>query len=348
MREKIVRYSLISVGVLSVVILLFIFMKYLLPIFSPFIIALLIAAVTVSPARKLSTRIKAPERIVRLVISITATLFFFSAIALTVWRISTALWGFLSDLADDNRLYDILSAILSADVPILGKILPPELAEKISVAIDQLISGGLSALAGWLTSFAASLPRIFLFVLVTLISLVYFALDYDRIVGLISSLLPEKALSVIIRIRSNALSVMKKYIFSYSLIMLITYSVLLVGLWLLRVGHAATLAFFIALLDILPVIGVGTVLIPWSIFSFLGGNTGLGIGLIVLFIANALIRQFSEPKIVGKSLDLHPIITLMMIYVGYALFGVFGMLILPVAAVTVFSVLKGDNTAHIA
>ena len=128
---------------------------------------------------------------------------------------------------------------------------------------------------------------------------------------------------------------------------MITYATLLVGLLLLGVEHAAVVAFFIALLDILPIIGVGTVLIPWSIYELAIGDSALGIGLILLFLANAVIRQISEPKIVGKSLDLHPIITLITLYVGYALFGLWGMLLLPVAAVCISTALKGDNAAKV-
>ena len=104
----------------------------------------------------------------------------------------------------------------------------------------------------------------------------------------------------------------------------------------------------IALLDLLPVIGVGTVLIPWGIFALATGNKILGIGLILLFVANTVIRQFAEPRIVGKSLNLHPLITLMAIYIGYALFGFIGVFILPVIAVSISAMLNGNNTTEIA
>lgn len=348
MKEKISHIALISVGILSSLILLVAFVDYLLPVLSPFLIAWLIAALTVSPAHNLSVRIKAPERVIRLIISVVATLIFFFLVALLIWQVSTALWRFLADIGEGNRLYDMLSALFSSDMPIFGELFPPELAAKISSAVGELISDCLSLVAGWITSFASALPQFFFFILVTLISLVYFALDYDKIAGFVTSLLPDRATAAIRKIRDSFISVIKKYICSYSLIMLITYSVILIGLWLLRVDHAPVVALFIALLDILPIIGVGTVLVPWSIFELAGGNRFLGIGLLLLFVLNAVIRQLSEPRIVGKSLDLHPIITLMMIYIGYALFGFWGMLILPVAAVSIGAFLKQDDSAEVA
>ena len=143
------------------------------------------------------------------------------------------------------------------------------------------------------------------------------------------------------------ITILKKYILSYSLIMLITYLTLLGGFLLLGVDHAPIIALFIAALDILPILGVGTVLVPWSIFELVMGNRFLGIGLIILFVVNAIIRQLTEPKIVGKSLNMHPIITLMMIYVGYALFGFLGMIILPIISVILGSILKQDNSAKV-
>ena len=347
MKDRLINASLISLGILSSLILLIALVNYLLPVLLPFLIAGLIATLTVRPARSLSARIKAPERVIRLVISVVVTLIFFSLVALLLWRVSTSLWHFLSDIGEGNRLYDMLASLFDSDSSLFGDLFPPELAERISSAVGELVSDCLSLLAGWITSFASGLPQFFFFILVTLISLVYFALDYDKIASFVKSLLPSKFVLKIKNIRNSVIGVIKKYFLSYSLIMLITYSIILVGLWLLRVNHAATLALFIALLDILPIIGVGTVLVPWSILELAGGNSFLGIGLLILFVFNAVVRQLTEPKIVGKSLDLHPLITLMMIYVGYALFGIVGMLVLPIIAVSLGATLKRNDSTNV-
>ena len=347
MKEKISHLALISVGILSTVILLFCFIEYVFPVLLPFIIAWIVASVTVGPAKRLSAKIKTPEKIIRLVISVLFTLIFIATGMLVIWRTTTSLWQFLVDISEQNQLYDLLSRVLSKDVPFFGELLPPELATRISDAFGSLISSGMSFIAEWVTALAGGVPRLFLFLLVTLISLVYFSLDYDKISAFVKSYLPKNLSELLSRLRSSIVLVLKKYVLSYSLILMITYATLLVGLLLLGVEHAAVVAFFIALLDVLPIIGVGTVLIPWSIYELAIGDSALGIGLILLFLANAVIRQISEPKIVGKSLDLHPIITLITLYVGYALFGLWGMLLLPVAAVCISTALKGDNAAKV-
>ena len=148
-------------------------------------------------------------------------------------------------------------------------------------------------------------------------------------------------------IRHGLISVMGKYIRSYGLILLITYCIIFIGLSLLRVEHSPIIALLIAFLDILPVIGVGTVLVPGSVISLALGNKFLGIGLILLFVVNAVLRQLIEPKIVGKSLNLHPLVSLAAIYLGYAIFGFMGLFILPLVAVAVSAVLKDNSTAKI-
>ena len=348
MKDKISRYAIISVGILSSVILLVIFADYILPVISPFLIAGLVAMLTVAPARRLAERIKAPPKVIRLVMSVVVTLIFFSLIAFFVWRVSTAAWRFLVDFGEGNGLYDMLSALLSKELPIFGELFPPELAARIGDAVGELISVALTGLGEWVTSLVTAVPRLLFFLLVTLISLIYFSLDYDRIVAFMRSALPDKLISLLCKARGSLITVIKKYVLSYTLILLITYFTVLTGLWLLRVEHAAVVALFIALLDLLPVIGVGTVLIPWGIFALATGNKFLGIGLILLFVANTVIRQFAEPRIVGKSLNLHPLITLMAIYIGYALFGFIGVFILPVIAVSIGAMLNGNNTAEIA
>ena len=348
MKDKISRYAIISVGILSSVILLVIFADYILPVISPFLVAGLVAVLTVSPARRLAERIKAPPKVIRLVMSVIVTLIFFSVIAFLVWRISTSVWHFLVDFGEENGLYDMLSALLSKEVPIFGELFPPELATRINDAVGELISSSLTGLGEGITSIVAGVPRLLFFLLVTLISLVYFSLDYDRIVAFACSVLPEKVISMLRKAKISLITVMKKYVLSYLLILLITYFTILTGLWLLRVEHAAVVALLIALLDLLPVIGVGTVLIPWGILALATGNNFLGIGLILLFVVNTVVRQFTEPRIVGKSLNLHPLITLMAIYIGYALFGFIGVLILPVIAVSISATLNGNNTTEIA
>lgn len=115
----------------------------------------------------------------------------------------------------------------------------------------------------------------------------------------------------------------------------ITFILAAGGLLLLRVPHGPLWAAIIALVDAFPVLGTGAVLIPWSLSSFLQGDPVLAFGLLGLYAAAAVTRTVLEPRLVGKQLGLDPLVTLMALYAGFRLFGLVGMILAPVTAVTV-------------
>ncbi len=348
MRKKLTDYSIYCLGILAFLALLLLSVRYVLPVLLPFIIAWLIASFTRAPAEKISERIKIPARVCRLLLSLLFVCVFISAVGVLVWQIIFALRGVLEDVSEGGKLYEFLNALFSPDIPFLGDKIPEELSQKIGEAIGSMVGSVMSALAGGITTFVAGLPKIFLFILVTLISLVYFSLDYDRLLGFLRDLLPERVMRTASSFCNGTLRVIGKYIRSYTVILLITYLTVFFGFMLLSVERAATVALLVALLDLLPIIGVGPVLIPWGVFEIAMGSRFLGIGLIILFVVNAIIRQLAEPKIVGKSLNIHPIITLMLLYIGYALLGFVGLIILPVLAVSIGVMIRNrsdDNSS---
>lgn len=346
MKDKINNILIFSLALLAGGAVAYILLKYLLPLLAPFIIAWLVVTATNGASESLSGKLKIPKKIVRLIASLTLVLVLSLAIGLLVWQSISAMWRFLSDIGDGGIL-ELVERLFSSDRPLLGSLVPKEIADIIGSSLDSLISSATSALASGATKLISGLPTAFLFLIVTIISIIYLALDYDGIRSFILGLLPKKLSSRMSDIRHGLISVMGKYIRSYGLILLITYCIIFIGLSLLRVEHSPIIALLIAFLDILPVIGVGTVLVPWSVISLALGNRFLGIGLLLLFIVNAVLRQLIEPKIVGKSLNLHPLVSLGAIYLGYAIFGFMGLFILPLVAVAVSAVLKNNSTTKI-
>ena len=119
----------------------------------------------------------------------------------------------------------------------------------------------------------------------------------------------------------------------------ITLLILTLGLILLKIPYAPLWALAIALLDALPLLGTGIVLIPWSVISFLSADTPRSLGLLAVYITAMLTRSTLEPRFVGKQLGLDPLITLAAIYCGYRLWGFGGMILSPLLAVTAFSLI---------
>jgi len=120
----------------------------------------------------------------------------------------------------------------------------------------------------------------------------------------------------------------------------ITFTVATVGLLLLRISYAPLWAAVIALVDAFPVLGTGAILVPWSLVSFLQGDRLLAFGLLGLYAAAAVTRTVLEPRLVGKQLGLDPLVTLIALYAGFKLFGLPGMILAPILAITVTQLME--------
>ena len=119
---------------------------------------------------------------------------------------------------------------------------------------------------------------------------------------------------------------MGRYLRAYLALTGVSFCELLAGLWIMRVESALSAAFLIALVDVLPVLGCGTVLVPWAVGSFLAGESGRGVGLLLLWALVWVSRQALEPRLVGKAAGIHPFLALAVSYLGLRLFGGAGIL----------------------
>lgn len=338
--EKLRTFSYFTVCAIGLTLLLYVFFKYVFFLILPFLIAVVIAYIMGRPAAALHRGTGIPVRIWRLLLTVLATLAVLGTLGVGIWRLSVELWELLSGDGGD-RLSEMIS-----DITGIGGVLG-ELGEGLGEAIYTLAMSFVETLGGFLSSFIGGIPRALLFLLITVISAVYFALDLDRIVAFFRDFLPPRVTKTLVRLRNSFFSTLGKYVKSYSLLLLLTFAVILIGLLVLRAPYAFLLALIISLLDVLPVIGVGAVLLPWAAWCFISGRVPLGIGLVVLYLVHTVIRQLAEPKILGTTLGVHPIITLIFLYVGYSLFGFFGLLLVPIFTMLFEVALGNDNAAEV-
>lgn len=117
---------------------------------------------------------------------------------------------------------------------------------------------------------------------------------------------------------------------AYLVIMFITFIELSIGFTILGLAHAILIGFLIAIFDILPVLGTGGIMIPWAIMTLFQRNFRMGFGLLIIYIFVTIIRNIVEPKIVGRQLGIHPVITLMSMFVGANLLGIIGLFGFPI------------------
>ena len=163
-----------------------------------------------------------------------------------------------------------------------------------------------------------------------IISTFFLAKDHDALAGFVLRQFPERGRALLLHIREYLVGTLLICIRSYALIMSITFLELSIGLTLIGVEHSIPTALCIALFDILPVLGTGGIMIPWTVISLLQGRYALGVGLAVVYLAVTVIRNILEPKIVGGQLGLHPVVTLAGMFIGAQLFGIIGLFGVPI------------------
>jgi sporulation integral membrane protein YtvI len=141
------------------------------------------------------------------------------------------------------------------------------------------------------------------------------------------------------KLRAAAGTTLKKVFRSYAILFLFTFSELLLGFVLLGEAYAFLLALVTALVDSLPVFGTGTVLLPLALYRFFTGDSHTATGFLILYAAVTVIRQILEPKILGKGVGMHPLLMLISMYAGLKLFGIFGMIVIPILAMIAKSII---------
>lgn len=321
--------------------LIFAIFKYALPLFMPFCLALLCALIVQPAIRFLHKKLKIGKKISGIIALIIFYIIVFGAlfgIALRAVKgvvdMVEMLPGFYTTTIEPalRGVTDRLNHIADDFDPSVQAFINTAVPQLIS-SIGSAVSGLATTVVGWVSGIAAKFPALIVSFFMFLIGSIFITLDYDRIALFLYKHLPEKSMKVVSGIKNHFFTVILKYGLSYLLIMLITFAELSIGLLIIGVKQWVLIGALIAVLDIFPIVGSGTVLIPWCIISFVLGDTSMGLSLMVLYILITAIRQLIEPKIIGQHVGLHPIVTLMSMYVGSKLFGVLGLFGLPISIV---------------
>lgn len=252
----------------------------------------------------------------------------------------------------ENTLYPALEQLLLFFSQFIENLSPNILSvlEEVSASllnsldeIVKMVSGG--ALNG-LTKLVSAVPSLLISILVAIISSFFFTIDYQEAVRKPLSMIPKKQRTLILDIKDGLVSVLGKYLRAYALLMTLTFVELSIGFVILKVNNPIGLAAIIAAVDILPVLGTGGVVIPWMIVEAVTGNGSFALGLLVLYLVITVIRNILEPKVIGDQIGLHPLLTLMSIFVGVKLFGFAGLIGLPIG-ITILKRLHDEGKIEI-
>lgn len=186
------------------------------------------------------------------------------------------------------------------------------------------------------SNFAKNIAEVFLGIIVTILSAYFFIVSGDDLIAGMKRIFPESATQGCHIIYDNFKTAVGGYFKAQFKIMLVITVIMFIGFEILRVRYSFLLGLGIAFLDFLPVFGTGAVLWPWAVLDMIAGNYMRAIGLIIIYLICQIIKQILQPKLVGDSIGISPLSTLVFMFVGYRLFGIIGMIIsIPIGMVII-------------
>ncbi|MBR6551767.1 MAG: sporulation integral membrane protein YtvI [Clostridia bacterium] len=340
-------YAVICIG------LFYVFIKYCLGTLVPFVIAFILAYALQRPIKWVKKKLRLKSHgIISFLLVLLVVCIVFGALSIAVLVLFNELKGFASYLTTQFSSIDEL--IVTLENYAMGVIvrLPESIrgtvGDYVTNAFDSLGKGqsqlDLSMLSAPLSgawSVVKSLPSTILSVVVAIVSCFFMASDYDKVKELFLSFFSDNRRKYIIKTKRTATKAIGKLFKAYITIMAITFAEMFLGLFLLKLigvydgSYIAIISFVTCIIDIIPVLGTGTVLIPWAVYNLVFGNFGMGIGLLVIYGVITVIRQIIEPKLVANEAGLPAIVTIMAMFLGVRIFGAFGIILLPFTVIIV-------------
>jgi sporulation integral membrane protein YtvI len=333
-------------------ILILIAFKYLFGYVLPFLIAFGVGYIVHPFAMEVSVKTKISRKVCAFVLVFCFLTILFSLLFILGNKLLYEMQNLLNSLNSNSeaiaeyieRVIGYLNSI-GEKLPIINKLQNTELSELLKDNVNKLISSIWESFLSTLgtaipniaTGIVMSLPDLLLTVLISLISCFYFAMDMNVFRLKVKDVLPERVVNVLSSVKKTVEIGFKKYIKAYALIFLITFVELLLGFWIIGIDYSFVLAIFVAFVDFLPLLGTAAILLPWGIVLLLMKDVFRGIGILLLMIVTTVVRQIVEPKILGDSFGVHPLITLIAIYIGYRVWGFWGLLLAPLATLILLS-----------
>ena len=332
------RTFIINVIFIAIILALaYLAVKYVLAWLMPFVLALLVATILQKPIGWISKKTRVKKNIAAVLVTLLAVVVFLLLVWLLAYSGINTIVSFARTLPVwfQNTAPSVAHALEVRFQGILDG-LPPEWEGQFNTGINNMIHAMESSLTSfsagavrWAAGTATKLPGMLLSTIICIVATFFMSIGFDGLRDFFKRQLPFKYRSLASTVWNTSGRTLVKMLQGYILILLITFGELAIGLTLLRIDYSVLIAVAVALLDILPVVGTGTVLIPWSLISLLIGKIPQGIGLLVLYITITVVRNIIEPRIIGARIGLHPLATLIFMYLGLHLFGVIGMLLLP-------------------
>lgn len=306
----------------------------LLGYFMPFVIGWLIAMIANPLVRFLESRMKLVRKHGSVLIVVLALALVIGLGYFLVSRLLYQAFGLVKDLPE---MYAAVSVVLEdffRRFDEFYRFLPPNVMQawsdftgNVGQMIGLLLQKAASPTVEAAGNVAMRIPNAMVNVIVTILSAYFFLAERERILELWQRYLPEGGNRYCRKLREDLIQLVSGYFMAQFKIMFMVALILLAGFLVLGIRYAFLLAVLIAVLDFLPLFGTGTVLLPWAAVKLLSGEYMLAAGLAMLYVVSQVTRQMVQPKIVGDSMGLPPLLTLFLLYLGFKARGISGMIL---------------------
>ena len=326
-------FANLLVGVLTIVVFLY-FAPKLVVFFMPFVVGYLISWIANPVVRFFEKRLKIVRKhgsmiIIIGVLALVILLFYLAGLKITeeVVDFIKNFPDFYENLSEEfETIGDNLRGFLER--------LPGDVEDTIFELTASLTTylGSLAQAIGEPTfeaasNFAKNVPGTLIGIIMSILSAYFFTADRDKIYAMVNAHMPESIQKNVISVLKDLKHVVGGYFKAQLKIMVVVYIIVIIGLMILKVDYFLLVGFIIAFLDMLPFFGTGTVLGPWAIIKILSGDYQMAIALILLYVVTQVVRQVIQPKLVGDSIGMNPLATLIFMFIGFKLSGVIGMIV---------------------
>ena len=334
-----------------ILVLIVVYLLFKLGIFLfPFTLALFFSILTQPFSRFLQKKLKFSQKIATIVSIVLFLVIFLAFISLSALRLSGEIYKLSMNLNKYSKDFQSLwNHTIDRVYSLLGYF-PEGFDEQVKSSINGFIRMGTSKLGSFINSlinFITSIPTIILYICITILSTFFISLDKKKIMTFLEQQFPETWIKKVYNIKREMFNVLGSYIRAQIILMTICFFELLISFNLLsflkfNLPYPLIFSIIICIIDALPILGAGAVLLPWSLISFATGDIKLGLALLGIYFLVLSVRQMLEPKLISQNLGVHPLVTLISMYSGFKFFGVIGFLIGPVVMIILKNVFSRE------
>lgn len=338
-------WTRVAKNILYVVLLIIgLYLALKLSIFyMPFLIAFIISLMIEPLIKYIMKKTKLTRRTSSIIIFLIVSIILLGILAwiiITLFSESSSLLQGLNDYFDKAsvQVQELIQRLNFDKIKLSDEVL--NIVQESSGDFLQTVSNWIRNALNGLINIVTKIPEIAICVGITILALYFICVDKIYILDQIEYHLPKVWVKRLGNHLKDLIQTLGGYLKAEATLILVSFIISLVGLYVLsflnfNIQYPLLMALFIGFVDALPILGSGTVMVPWAVISGLNGDLSLGIAILTLFIIMSIVRQFLEPKLVSKNIGVHPIFTLIAMYTGFKITGVIGLLLGPIVLIII-------------